>query len=156
MRSAHVRVLSQPFTRLPHANIAAAQVDHQQQTSQQTAAAAARGGRGEEQEAHQWLVKQDIVKLIPLVLFRCFDQVQHTKVVEVPELFTICDGEVTFGLAGFVDDLIDKFRRVFKRQLPHLVQNTFAQRRLLLHEVDVVVDPSHDKLIPNLDGLQDC
>jgi len=31
-----------------------------------------------------------------------------------------------------------------------LFQDSFSQRRLLLHEVDVVVDPSHDKLIPNL------
>ena len=115
-----------------------------------TAAAAAAQGGEEEEQAHQRLVKQDIVQLTPLVLFRCFDQVKHTEIVKVPVLFTICDCKVALGLAGFVDDLIDKFRRVIERQLPDLFQDSFSQGGFLLHEVDVVVDPSHDKLIPNL------
>ena len=134
------------------------QGQNQQQTSQHeaavaaaaaAAAAAAQGGE-EEEEAYQRLVKQDVVQLVPFVLFRCFDQVEHTEIVKVPVLFTICDRKVALGLAGFVDDFIDKFWRVFEGQLPHLFQDSFSQRRFLLHEVDVVVDPSHDKLIPNL------
>ena len=105
--------------------------------------------------AHQWLVKKGVVQIIPFIFFRGLDQLEQAEVVEVPVLLRICHRKVADRSAGFVDDLIHKLVRVFKWQLANLLQDAFAEGRLLLHEVDVVVHPPHHKLIADLQ-LQAC
>ena len=104
------------------------------------------------EDPYQRLVKQDVVDVTPLVLLRSLDQIEYTEIVKVSILLSICYCKVALRLAGLVDDLIHKFWRILKGQLPHLLQNALAQGRLLLHEVNVVVHPAHHKLISNLHG----
>lgn len=76
--------------------------------------------------AHQWLVKKDIVHMIPFVLFLGYNQAEQAEVVEVPKLLSVCHWEVTSRSADLVNDLINKLVRVLKWQLAYLLQNAFA------------------------------
>ena len=102
---------------------------------------------------HQWLIKKDVFNVISLILLRCFDQIKDAEIVEVSKSLAVRHCTVAVRLAGPLNNLIHKLWRIFKRQFSHLLKNAFAQRAFLLHEVDMVVNPPHHKLVANLQGI---